>query len=90
MKMRRTTREKIIGFIIRFLIALLFLSPFFLSVSYSFRTDTEIMMTKGVTLFPRKAVLENYVWVFKHVAIFTYLGCFILFLLDKQYNLYLV
>ncbi len=73
MKMRRTTRNRIIGFAVRFLIALLFLSPFFLSVSYSFRTDTEIMMTKGVTLFPRHAVWENYAWVFNHVAIFTYL-----------------
>ena len=73
LKIRKSTRKNLIGFIIKFLIALLFLSPFFLSISYSFRTDTEIMMTKGVTLFPRNAVIENYIWVFRHVAIFTYL-----------------
>lgn len=72
-KMKRTTRENIIGFVIRFLIALLFLSPFLLSISYSFRTDTEIMMTKGVTLFPRKFTIENYGWVFKYVPMLTYI-----------------
>ena len=71
--MTKKTKKNIIGFIIKFMIALVFLAPFFLSISYSFRTDTEIMMTKGVTLLPRKPTWENYGWVFKHVAIFTYL-----------------
>ena len=71
--MKKTTRNRIIGFVLRFLVALLFLSPFFLCISYSFRTDTEIMMTKGVTVFPRQFTMENYSWVFKYVPVFIYL-----------------
>ncbi len=72
-KFTRTTRSNIINFVIIFLVAVLFLSPFFLCISYSFRSDTEIMMTKGVTLLPRDATIENYIWVFRYVPVFTYL-----------------
>ena len=72
-KMRKSTKRNILHFLLRFAIALLFLSPFFLAISYSFRTDAEIMMTKGVTLFPRNWTLENYKWVFTYMPFFTYL-----------------
>lgn len=65
--------RRISSFAIKFLIALIFIFPLLISISYSFRTDAEIMMTKGVTLFPRTWTRENYKWVFRYVPVLTYL-----------------
>lgn len=65
--------RRISSFAIKFLIALIFIFPLLISISYSFRTDAEIMMTKGVTLFPRTWTEENYKWVFRYVPVLTYL-----------------
>ncbi|MBO4388460.1 MAG: carbohydrate ABC transporter permease [Spirochaetales bacterium] len=71
--MRRTRARRAVGFAWKFLIAVLFLSPLLMGLSYSFRTDAEIMMTRGVTLLPRVWTIENYQWVFVYVPVLTYL-----------------
>lgn len=65
--------SRISNFAIKLFIALVFIFPLIISISYSFRTDAEIMMTKGVTLFPRTWTEENYKWVFRYVPVLTYL-----------------
>lgn len=71
--MKKRTRQEIIGFLIRLAIGLLFLAPLLMGVSYSFRSDAEIMTTRGVTLFPREWTLSNYEWVFQYVPVGRYI-----------------
>lgn len=69
------TRKKIgtVGsYLFRLLVGVVILSPLLLGISYSFRSDAEIMLTSGVTLFPRDWTLENYKWVFDYVDVGKY------------------
>lgn len=58
--------------IFRVLIGLLIIVPIILGISYSLRTDGEIM-TAELSLFPKKVTLENYAYVFKYIPIGHYL-----------------
>lgn len=70
---KKRVRREVLGFVIRLLIGILVIAPLLMGLSYSFRSDAEIMTTKGVTLLPRKWTLENYAWVFKYVPVGRYI-----------------
>ena len=70
---KKRVRREIISFLIRLAVALLVISPLLMGLSYSFRSDSEIMTTRGVTLLPREWTLENYEWVFQYVPIGRYI-----------------
>lgn len=58
--------------IFRLLIGILVVSPILLGISYSLRTDGEIM-TAILTLFPKKVTAENYEYVFRYIPIGRYM-----------------
>ncbi len=64
--------ERVLAVVIRVLIGLLVISPILLGLSYSLRTDGEIM-TSALTLFPAKTTLENYEYVLKYIPIGRYM-----------------
>lgn len=66
-------RKELLGFLLRIFIGLLVLAPLLMGLSYSFRSDAEIMMNPEVTLLPKDWTLENYRWVFKYVPVFRYI-----------------
>lgn len=66
-------RQEFLGTVFRILIGILVLSPLLLGLSYSFRSDSEIMTTKGFTLFPKEFTLENYEWVMRYVPVARYI-----------------
>lgn len=64
--------ERVLAVAVRILIGLLVISPILLGLSYSLRTDGEIM-TSTLTLFPAKLTLENYEYVLKYIPIGRYM-----------------
>lgn len=64
--------ERVLAVAVRILIGLLVISPILLGLSYSLRTDGEIM-TSTLTLFPAKPTLENYEYVLKYIPIGRYM-----------------
>lgn len=58
---RKRTQKEILAFLLRMVVAILFISPLLMGLSYAFRSDAEIMTTKGVTLLPRVWTL-GYNW----------------------------
>ncbi len=58
--------------IFRLLVGLLVISPILLGISYSLRTDGEIM-TAILTLFPKKVTFENYAYVLRYIPIGRYM-----------------
>ena len=70
---KKRTRREIAAFFLRLVIGFFVISPLLMGLSYSFRSDSEIMTTKGVTLLPREWTLENYLWVFQYVPVGRYI-----------------
>lgn len=70
---RKRTQKEILAFLLRMVVAILFISPLLMGLSYAFRSDAEIMTTKGVTLLPRVWTLGNFEWVFKYVPVVKYI-----------------
>lgn len=62
----------VLSFVIRILVGLLVISPVLLGLSYSLRSDAEIMTAK-LGLLPHRAVLENYAYVFRYIPIAQYM-----------------
>ena len=58
--------------VFRLLVGLLVISPILLGISYSLRTDGEIM-TAILTLFPKKVTFENYAYVLRYIPIGRYM-----------------
>lgn len=64
--------SSVFAVVFRIFIGLLIITPILLGISYSLRTDGEIM-TSILTFFPKKVTLENYQYVFKYIPIGRYL-----------------
>ena len=69
----KSERRNFRAVFVRILIGIMVISPLLLGISYSFRSDAEIMMTKGITLLPRTWTLENYEWVFNYIPVGKYI-----------------
>ena len=64
--------SSVLSIVFRLLIGLIIIVPILLGISYSLRTDGEIM-TAILTAFPKKVTWENYAYVFKYIPIGHYL-----------------
>ncbi len=69
--MKKKVMESV-GTIIRILLGLLYISPLFVGLLFSFQPDSEIGMAP-LRLFTKSPTLENYKYVFQHIPVLTYL-----------------
>lgn len=74
--LRNYTKKKLLfwsGYLFKIFLGLIIILPIIVCVSYSFKTNEELMGTAGLYFLPENPTLENFIWVIDTIPIALYM-----------------